>query len=256
MSSDVWASSTSAPSPADPQLPRVMDVLGDTFEDFQGHVGPYFLSGIGVFVVVTPLLLVTIGVLTLVAVGSIFSGAALENEAVVGLGGAVVYGGLLGMMLAVSFVVTPPLQASVGRAVLRRITTGDALGFSDAFSTWRQDFGRVVVTYAVVHLLILTGTLFCYVPGILMAVLLGFAVPSVVVHRLSPVEAIRLSVSHALREPGWHLGYFGVAIAISLFLAYIPVLGFALTITFLQAFQIRCYVHIFGTEDHPRDVVT
>jgi uncharacterized membrane protein len=229
-----------------------MDVLADAFEDLQSHVSGYILSGLGVVLVVVPLLIVSMGLVIAGVVASLLSGAVLENDLVAGLGGVAVYGVLLFVILAISLVVTPPLQASVGRAILQRITADRELGFSDAFSSWRKDFGRVVGTYALVNLMIGTGVLFCYVPGLLMAFLLGFAIPAVVVHGLGPVEAVRLSMRHVLREPGWHLGYSLVAFGISMFLAYVPILGFALTVSFLQAFQLRCYVQIFGHDEHPR----
>jgi hypothetical protein len=71
------------------------------------------------------------------------------------------------------------------------------------------------------------------------------------VHSLRPTQAIRLSFTHAMAHPTWHLGYFAVIFGIGMALAYIPFLGSMLLVTFLPSFQLRCYTAIFGVGPRP-----
>ena len=85
--------------------------------------------------------------------------------------------------------------------------------------------------------------------GLVFAVVAGFAVPAVIVHRMGPVEALQRSLAHASAHPVWHLGYAACVIGIQMVLSYIPFIGIALMYPFLMSFQLRAYTRIFGFGD-------
>ena len=248
---DVWVGPTAGPSTADPDLPSVMDILVESFEDFQTHASGYLLAGFGYALVLIPLSMASVPAILGAAMAGAVPGAMRDDELLMSVGALVGYLIGIALMIAVLAVVGPPLQASVGSAVLRRITEQTDLAFGDAFATWRTDMGKVIGTYLLQSFMVGMGILFCYVPGILAAILIGFAMPAVIVHRLSPVEAMRLSVGHVMAHPTWHLGYSVVVFGIGMAVSYLPFVGFALAVTFLQSFQLRCYTAVFGVAPQP-----
>ncbi len=248
----VWSSTEARPSQADGDLPSVMDVLVETFEDCREHFVGYLLSGLGVTLTMIPVAFVAVfAVIAAMALGAV-PGVMMENEDLVGIGVLLGYIVGFGVLFVVTIMIAPPLRASVGRAVLSRITLKSELAIGDAFGTWRTDMWKVIGTQLLLSFLIFVGAMFCYFPALIVVFLVGFAMPAVIVHRLGPVEAVQLSMNHAMAHPGWHLGFFGVSFGIGLALAYVPFIGPALTVTFLQSFQLRCYTAIFGVDPEPK----
>ena len=251
MGGDVWEGSTAGSAPMDAALPSVMDVLVETFEDYQEHLSGYMLAGAGVVLVMVPLSLLSVFGLLAALVLGMAPGLITDDELLTVVGSIGGYGlGLTGLIL-LNVVVFAPMQASVGRAIADRIAEHHTLDIGAAFSTWSTDIGKVIGAHLFVSLLVMLGMVFCYVPGLVAAVMLGFVVPAVIVHRLSPVAAVRLSIRHASEHLAWHLGYFVVCFGIAMACSYIPFFGVALTVTFLQSFQLRCYIGIFGFEPLP-----
>lgn len=252
MQEDVWSAGEARGSVADRKLPSVMDLLVETFEDARDNFVDWLMAGVGVFAVVFPLIFLSIGALVAAVFVGMVPGLILEDEGVMALGMMAVY--VVGLLLLVvsQMVIMPPLQASLGRAMLEHVRDGEnKLGFGAAFSSWREDIFKVLGVFALQTILAMIGLVLCYFPVFLAALVSGFALPAVIVHRLSPVEAMRLSISHTIEHPTWHLGYFGVLFGISMFLAYVPLIGPMISIPFVLAFQLRAYVAVMGDAEVP-----
>jgi len=246
-----WASGDVRPSQADGNLPSVLDVLVETFEDFREHFAGYILAGLGVWLVMFPIVLVgIIGVFALMAAAAA-PGIMANDEDLIFMGAMAAYIGGLCLLMLITACIVPPLQASVGRAMLERISAGADLTIGAAFSTWRMDMFKVIGTYLLVQFIVIVAMLFCYIPGLIAVFLTGLAIPAVIVHRLAPMAAVQLSVKHAMEHPTWHLGYFAITMGISMVLMYIPLIGPALMISFLLSFQLRCYTAVFGLGSEP-----
>lgn len=237
--------------------PNVLDLLVEVFEDLRDNFVDRLLSGVGFMLVLIPMVFVGMGALYAPVMAGMFLGVAAEDEALTMAG--MVVGLVVGFALMILCVTLPilPMYASMGRAVNRQLVEGGDLGFAAPFDTITEDVGKVLGTSLITAVTVLVGMLFCYLPGLVAAFALGFALPAVIVDRLSPVEACKRSVEHVMAEPVWHLGFYVVTMGISMVVSYVPVIGFALVYPILLGFQIRAYRHIFhgdvGQASEPSD---
>ena len=230
------------------ETPPVLDLLVEVFEDFRDHFADRLISGVGFLLVMIPLVTVAIFALYVPMGLGMMVGVVLEDELITVIGSLL--GMMAGVLLMMLMITVPimPMYASLGRAVLRNMDDGSDLGFTAPFETATQDVGKILVTSAIVMGMVFAGMMFCYLPGLVAALATGFALPAVIVHQLSPSEAIKRSVDHVMAQPVWHLGFFAVSMGISMVLSQIPLLGLALVYPFLLSFQLRAYVRVFGRD--------
>ncbi|MEQ1566484.1 MAG: hypothetical protein ABMA64_12655 [Myxococcota bacterium] len=253
MADDVWSPAGSKPT-NDADLPEVMSFANQLMARAQKDFVPFLLAGLGpliiALVVVTPLALVSI-------YGGMFVGMApglvTGDEDLAGFGSIFGMLGGFGVLFGVVIAVTAPMSASTNRAVWKYLNDGEPLTFMAPFSTFTQDLVKVV-SYAVIHGgLVMLGAMFCYVPGLIVAAALVFAGPAIYVHGLGIGQAISLSVAHVQKHPGWHVGFFGLAIVMNLVLSYVPFIGAALLATLMPLYILLAYKHFFGDGPTPRE---
>jgi uncharacterized membrane protein len=96
-------------------------------------------------------------------------------------------------------------------------------------------------------LLILVGMMFCYIPGIAVALLFTMAPTMVYLHGKGAVAALSQSFAQIRKNPGPYLIIGLVQFGIGLVAAYIPVLGAMFSI----ALHVRAYREIYGDDEEP-----
>ncbi|MEQ1506497.1 MAG: hypothetical protein ABMB14_29990, partial [Myxococcota bacterium] len=217
----------------------VGEVVSQTLTRFQADMPGFLLGGLIPFAI--QMMVATVGVFVgLFAVyGGMFvgmvPGMVLGDDDLTAVG--MLFGlaagtfGLVFGFAAILGAVLAPINASLHRAVWRALETGESLKIDAAFSTARQDLGRVVGFALVSSLLMLVGLSMCYLPAIVVGAALMFAGPAIYIHRLTIPDAIRRSVGHLSSNPGWHLGMFLVVMIATMVLAYIPLIGGLLAAT-------------------------
>jgi uncharacterized membrane protein len=248
-----WSSGAEASREASSEAPpSVADLVSTTVRHVMDDFVPWLVAGLP-FLVMT---FVGVFVGLFLVYGGMFAGmmvgAAADSEE---LAGVLLMAGLMvgTVVLVVGMTVaSAPVSASMMRAVWQYLETGEKLSFGSGFSTIGQDVGRVVAYNLVMISAVLVGSLFCYVPGLLVAAALVFAFPAIVIHRLSIGAAIGLSVSHLQRNPGWHAAFFLLTVVLSMVLGYIPLIGYALLATIHPLFVLLAYRGVFGTGELPR----
>jgi hypothetical protein len=251
---DVWApgaDEAAGVEEAAGKLPDVVKVLTDLLGDLQAHVAGYLLAGLGYMLVVFGLAFVFVALLVGFMVIPMIIGAVLEAEelgAILMIVGTL-FGYLVGLLLMVT--VSAPFLASLARAARAHLEGDEPFGFTAAFSRLGTDLVQVVLLSVVQMALVLIGMMFCYLPGLLVSLFLGFAFPALIVHRLGAFEAIGLSFDHVKRNIGWHLGYWGLGLAILFVAQAIPFVGIMFGLPFYVAYQIKVYMAVFGTGPEP-----
>lgn len=249
---DVWTSGTNEKNP-DAGLPNVTDLASRMWAEIQKDFGGFLLAG----------LIPAIGAqfagfaLVFVIYGGMFLGAVpglvLEDELIALVGSMVgLFGGTFGS-IGVLILVMAPMQASMYRAVWKYLETGEKLTIMTPFSTYTQDVTKVLLFQIVTFALSFAGMMMCYVPALVVGAALMFAAPAVYVHRLGILDAVRLSVGHLMRHPGWHLGFFGIAFLMSIVASFVPVIGMMLLMSAYPMFVLLAYRQVFGTGEAPRD---
>lgn len=247
---DVWAPGNAAGG-APKNLPQVTDLLSETISAVTNDFAGFFLAGVGPMAIALALGLGGSVLIYAGAFAAMMPGLAAQDETLT-IAGAV--GGFtLGFMalIGASVVLTAPMTASLHRAVWQYMQTGEKLTIGAPFSTIGQDVVRVVIFQLGLLTAVIIGSLFCYLPGIAIAGLLMFAGPAVYIHRMPIGAAIGLSVRHVQREPGWHLGLFGLAFVVSMVLSYVPILGMALLMTVHPLLVLKAYRAAFGAGEEP-----
>lgn len=260
---EVWAPGDAEPLgepvPGEPraagELPEIIPLFTATIEDLMAHFAGYLLAGLGAFLVSMVIGTVGAGALLVLVFLPTIAGLALDSEIVATLGPII--GGLAGFMLflGVSIVLAYPITASLGRNLKDRIETGAELGFTAPYNRIAVDLGQVLLLALVTAAGILVGMLMCYLPALLVGLFLGFALPAMIVHRLSAVEAVKLSVGHVKDHFVWHLGYWGLGLAIMLAGQAVPLIGPVLMIPVYTAYQVRVYMAVFGTGEAPGEAL-
>lgn len=243
-----------------------MEILQDTLKEFTDDLGPYLLAGLGQFLVMVPLTLAFVFVMYFLVFATLFGGmffgafAAVAASETLGdeAAGAVFglsYVGSLGLMFVVIMLaamalgaIVAPLNASLVRRMAEHQRGGRKLDFSAYFSNASEDIPRVIMATVLVGLVTAVGFMFCYIPGIALAFLLMFATYLVILHKVSPVEAIRASAARFMAEPGPHAMFALLFMGVALVAANIPILGSM----FITALHLRAYRVLFGDEEEPK----
>jgi hypothetical protein len=183
--------------------------------------------------------------------GGFFVGAAMfGEEAGLGLGMVGLIGGMAAMIGGI-ILISAPLTASLYRAMWANLTRSEALGFGAAFSTALQDLGRILGYNVIMAAAVLVGLMFCYVPALGVSLALHFALPELVVHRVSIGEAIALSVRHVRENLSWSLGAWALGMALIVVCSQIPLVGMALGPVLYANYQLRLYRAVFGDGGAP-----
>ena len=236
-----------APStaPSD-QLPDVMKLFTATLNDLVANFVDYFLAGLGLFL---PVFVVTLGlVLGALVLGFVpmVLGTAFDQPELGSLFGMIAMFVAIFAAVFLATAAVAPLQASLGRAMLARIETGERLTIASAYNRSMVDVFPVFgLTFAQLALTML-GVMMCYLPGLIVGVALTFALPAMIVHRLGPFEAIGRSLKHTMANPLWHLGFFGLGFVILFVGQQVPLIGPVLSLPFWLGYTLRGYIGVYG----------
>lgn len=253
---DVWAPSEATAEDGGPKgpaedsgkLPDVVNLLSEVFDDLMANFVGYLLSGVGIAVVAMVAVFVMLGLIFGGMFGSAVLGQVLGYSKVISMLGMV--GAMAGYLVVILglVVVTAPMSASIARAVLAHQEEGVDLTVTASFSTFTVDLVQVVLLTVITFALGMVGVLFCYVGALVVALFLSFAFPAVVVHRLSAMDAIALSVRHVRENLVWHLGFWGLGMAILLAGQAIPLVGMLIGLPIFYAYQVKAYTRVFPAD--------
>lgn len=246
--SNVWAPGTGS---AAGNLPGGFAVAGEVVSDILKNFGGYLLAGLGMFVAMLPVVMVMVVVAYVPILGAIFAADALGED----LASLLLLAGiLLSVVIALGLGATiiAPMQASLMRAMWGYQVRGEPLTFGSAFSTFRDDYMTVVLAYLALQGAVLLGLMFCYVPALIVAFLLHWVTPAVVIHRRSVGEAFGQSFRHAKENAGWTLGVMLVGVLITLVSSYVPLIGALLTPVLYSAYVLKLYRAAFGDGPEPQ----
>ena len=250
------------------QLPDLGKLFNATLGDVIDNLAGYGLAGLGQFVVMMPVMIVLIfviyfGIFTFMFGGAMISGVvgalvaqALGDDAggaATSIGFLGTFGGMFLMIFALIGGVTAilaPLSASLYREIAAHQRGEGKLEFASAFRSAMIDVPSVVITMLLVTGLSLVGMFFCYVPGFFVSFGAMLAMGLVALHRRGPIDAIRLSFSHAMASPGWHVPFWLILLLGGMVAGYVPIIG----PMFLMALHVRAHREMFG--DGPEPVLT
>lgn len=235
-----------APGPSAPAAPPGTDLGADVgaAARFAGRAllrSPLALLGAGAVYSVLLVLVITVG--TVLAVLLVIA----MVEAGPSTGAELTPGQLVAVVAASSAVVLVALpvgllwQAATARAG-GVILEGGRPSFGEALI----GRGRVFLTALVVLVVTIAGTLLLYLPGLVAAVLLMYAVPASV-RGASPLAAMRESVSLARSHLGTTVVGTLLVMAAS-YLSGIVVIGFIAAVPFTVLFQMALYERLSGRE--------
>lgn len=242
-------------------VPDLGKLLAATFGEFIDNIGPYALTGLAQLCVTIPLVFVALfviyggifGVMALGIVGTALATSAVgdDNAPIVLAGGQLITMGTFVVVLfagiALITAISAPIQASTVRAVAAQQRGEAKLEFMSMFATMTQDIVPVTMVTVLVLTLTLVGSMLCYVPGLIAMFACVFAASLVALHRIGPVDAIKLAATTAFANPGFHAVYFVLMFAIAFAAANIPVIG----PMFLVALQVRACRELYGDGDEP-----
>lgn len=263
----------SLPVPAKPQvigklaggrLPPHGELLSATLEDFMGNLAGYVMAGVVLFAVRVPVTFIGIFfmyfVIFAVMIGGMIAAAAVASAFPADMTDLIMSIGSLGTGLATFVAVMAvmggliallaPLVASVTRAIAAYQRGDSQLDIASAISTITQDLSGTIGVALLLVGLSLVGFLLCYLPGFIVLILGGHAAALVHHHHLRPMAAMRLSAATVMANPGWHLIYWLMIMALSMVAGLVPLLG----PLFLVALSIRAYRELFGDGPEPATV--
>jgi hypothetical protein len=143
--------------------------------------------------------------------------------------------------------VLAPFNASLMRAVAAHQRGEQTLGFSAAFSSLTKDLMTVIVTGLLLSWLTICLLMCCYVPALLVPLMLSFVGALVALHGLGVKSAFKTAFTHAKNHLGWHALYMLAHIGISIVANNIPVIGPA----FMIALHVRAQRALFGDGENP-----
>lgn len=249
---DVWTTGTDAKNP-EAGLPNVTDLAKKVWEEVQKDFAGFLMAGLVPFI---GSVMAGFG-MVIVIYGGMFIGMVpgmlIGDEAITALGSmAGLFGSIFFAMMLLMAVIAP-LTASLHRAVWNYLEKGEKLTISSSFSTVTQDLGRVIAFQLLVICATMIGAMMCYLPALIVGAALMFAGPAIYIHRLGIGEAVSLSIRHTQRNPGWHIGFFGISFLITIVLSYIPILGGLMLMTVHPMFVLLAYREVFGAGERPRD---
>jgi uncharacterized membrane protein len=244
--SDVWSAGkdgSPAALPATGTPPAVGDLFKQLTDDVQAHFMSYLTAGFGYFAGLFGLVML----LLVLSFSGAIPGIVMQDETVATIGFdltlLVVY--FPGIMV-VTLVLVPLMNASLMRALQTQLDgDGMPMGMNAAYSTLRQDMGSVILAQLLLSLVVSIGLLFCYIPGIVLAVALGWAIPLVVLRRVAPVDALKASWAVFSANAAWHVVFVLVTIAIALVCELIPIVGIMVLYPVVFMFQLLAFRALF-----------
>ncbi len=245
--------------------PSVTDLASSAISDVTDNLGPYALAGLGLSLLNIVVLFIAIP-LTYLGVGfgvmaGMFGGgaigiAALAVNETLGLiltSFLPFIGMFVGMMLPIAALsigltfITAPVGASMYRAIAERQRGGEELTIASAFSSLGTNVVGVIGTTLLFLLFFIPGIMMCYIPGFIVSFALHWAIPAAALHNRSPLEAVMQSIKHVQENTLWHLGFWGLGIAIAMISGYIPVIGQMVLFSYI----IKGYRAAFGDGPEP-----
>jgi len=238
-------------------LPPVGPVFSETLTAFTRDLGPYALAGLGQLLVLLPVIfgvfIVAYAVIFVVAIGGV-AGSAVIADRGSDSGAAVFTAAMVAVMVLVSLgiawvvnAILAPIFGSLYRAVACHQRGEQPLGFGSVFSSMGTHLVSGIVAMVLVTTLVLLGALFCYLPGLVVALFLTWTFPLAALHGVGAFAALKRSVSHVRQHFKWHLGFFLYWLLISFVANNIPLIG----PMFVVAFTVRVYREVFGDGDQP-----
>ncbi len=227
---------------SDITVPNPTALITRLVEDLQARLAGYFLAGTGFFLA---LFFLIVGLVALMGVGAI-PGAITGDERLLSIGmmasSLLLY--LPGILL-LTLVLVPAMTASLMRALWGAWRDGAPLGIGSAFTSLRQDLRDVVLVTLMYQMAVFVGALFCYVPGIALAILLCHAVPLVVLHHIPPMEALKLSFEKVKANLSYHVIGFLLMFA-AIVVLEITVVGVLLIFPVQVAMLLMMHEEMFG----------
>jgi len=233
------------------ELPTAIDLLKESFDDFKANMVPFLMAGLGYFVVIVILMVVSIAFPLL----GMLPGNMILNDPLLGMVGMFV-GILLSIPVLVVMAILP--GASFMRALWKFETEKEPLGFGACFSNMFEDIGPILTVAFITMILECIGMVLLYFPAIIIQILLMFSIQAVVIHHLKGMEGIKLSFNFVKANFVWVLIIYVVCLliaSVASVLLYIPLLGwaaFAAVLTFLLHYQMKAYRAAFGDGPVPR----
>lgn len=169
--------------------------------DVKEHLVPYLLCGLSFSALFTGIILACVAVPFL----GMLPGMIAEDELLLSIGSIVGFSAYTILLLGAVFVAYPLMAASTLRALDRQLRGQGTIGLMSPVDGLLSGAGRVLAFYALGMLLTMVGALMCYVPGLIAAMLVMFAMPMVVIDGVGPVEAYQRGWAHMREHPTWHL---------------------------------------------------
>ena len=243
------------------KLPSAVDLVQDGLKQFMDDVGDFALAGLGITLVALGVALVmatlAIGCFLGGALGSgalSIAGAATDVDAIAGVsafaGMLIMLATYLAFFLIVIFgtaVVSAPFSASLQRAVDEHLAGGRKVGFGSAFETaFKQPVKDIMATVGMSVAMVI-GIFMFYIGALFAAFFLGWWPLAVHLDGLPVTQGASRAFGHTKDQLGWHLGVFGLGIAVGMIAQYIPVLG----PMFAALYQVKAYRAAFPRPADP-----
>lgn len=238
-------------APVEGTLPSAIDLLKEAVDDFKENLVPFLMAGLGYFVVIAILMVVSVAFPIL----GMLPGTLILNDPLLTMVGMFV-GILVSLPVLVVIAILP--GASFVRALWKFEVDKEPLKFGSCFAYMSDDRGALMGVAFITLVLECIGVVFLYFPAIIIQMLLIFALPAVAIHRLQAMDALKLSFNFVKANFVWILIIYVVSMIIGTvasILLYIPIVGwaaFAAVITFLIHYQVKAYRAAFGDGSAPR----
>ncbi len=207
-------------------------LLTMAFDALKGDFMGWGMAGLGLMLPVFGVIFLVVGVMF----AAMIPGILMEDETAASLGLMIGFAIYMAILLPVVFIILPVLQASLTRAIDERVIQGTPLTFGASYRTWRENLRDVIVVNLLVGAFTIVGLLFCYLPGIVVAVALTFAPPLVALRRIRPMDAISMSFNHFKTHPGWATKYMLLGILMMIIIQYVPFVGAFFALPFYTAY--------------------
>lgn len=228
---------------SDLAVPNPGALVNGLVDELKARFVGYLLAGTGYFAAIFASVFVLIAVF---AIGAI-PGAVTENETLLSIG--ILVSGLLFYtpgILFVTLVMGPAMNASLMRAIWSARREDAPLGFGSAFGSVRENLRDVVIVTVLYQLAVFVGMLFCYVPGIVLAVMFVHAMPLVVLHGVTPMDALKMSFEKVKENGSYHAIAFVLMFVVVMVCEFIPLVGLLLLIPVQLTMLLMMYEAMFG----------
>lgn len=217
-----------------PALHPPTKLLTLAFDTLKADILGWAMAGLGLTLPILGLTFLIFGVV----MAAMIPGLVMKDEAIASVGVLVGFALLTVVVLPVALVIMPVLQASLTRSIEDRITQGTPLGFSASFRTWRENLWDVIVVNLLVAAFTMVGLMFCYLPGLVVALALCFAPPLVALRGVRPMDAIAMSFNHFKAHPGWATKFLLLGVLVMIVISYLPIVGYLFSIPFYVAYLV------------------